>query len=199
MIDFPLPPTANLHWQALSVSRAERAGMKRQRPCCVWVTGLPASGKSSIASGLEQRLFAAGRHTYRLDGDNVRHGLNRDLGFSEADRVENVRRVAEVAALMCDAGLIVLVSMISPFASERTFARSLFPAGEFIEVFVDTPLEECERRDPKGLYAKARAGAIPNFTGVGSPYEPPPAPEVHVRTAGRSVAECVEQVFARLP
>jgi bifunctional enzyme CysN/CysC len=113
--------------------------------------------------------------------------------------VENVRRVAEVAALMCDAGLIVLVSMISPFASERTFARSLFPAGEFIEVFVDTPLEECERRDPKGLYAKARAGAIPNFTGVGSPYEPPPAPEVHVRTAGRSVAECVEQVFARLP
>jgi bifunctional enzyme CysN/CysC len=199
MIDFALRRASNVHWQALEVSRAGRAALKQQQPCCVWFTGLSGSGKSSIANGLERRLHAEGRHTYLLDGDNIRHGLNRDLGFTEADRAENIRRVAEVARLMVDAGLIVLVSFISPFRAERRLARGLFADGEFVEVFVDTPLEECERRDPKGLYAKARAGALPNFTGIDSPYEPPESPEVHVTTAGRSVDECVELVFRRLP
>ena len=143
--------------------------------------------------------FAAGRHTYLLDGDNVRHGLNRDLGFTEADRAENIRRVAEVARLMVDAGLIVLVAFISPFRAERRLARELFGEGEFLEVFVDTPIAECERRDPKGLYAKARQGALPNFTGIDSPYETPEAPELHLMTVGRSPDECAEQVFAQLP
>jgi bifunctional enzyme CysN/CysC len=199
MISFALRRAANVHWQALDVSRGARAALKHQRPCCVWFTGLSGSGKSSIANRLEQRLFAAGRHTYLLDGDNVRHGLNRDLGFTEADRAENIRRVAEVAHLMVDAGLIVLVAFISPFRAERRLARALFGEGEFIEVFVDTPLDECERRDPKGLYAKARRGALPNFTGIDSPYEPPEAPEVHLRTSGRSPDDCAEDVLARLP
>jgi bifunctional enzyme CysN/CysC len=199
MIAFALRRATNVHWQALDVSRDARSALKHQRPCCVWFTGLSGSGKSSIANRLERRLFAAGRHTYLLDGDNVRHGLNRDLGFTEADRAENIRRVAEVAHLMVDAGLIVLVAFISPFRAERRLARALFGEGEFIEVFVDTPLDECERRDPKGLYAKARSGALPNFTGIDSPYEPPEAPEVHLRTAGRSPDDCAEDVFARLP
>ena len=199
MIDFALRRASNVHWQSLEISRQRRADLKGQRPCCVWFTGLSGSGKSTIANTLEQRLFAAGRHTYLLDGDNVRHGLNRDLGFTEADRAENIRRVAEVARLMVDAGLIVLVSFISPFRAEREFARSLFGDGEFIEVFVDTPLEECERRDAKGLYAKARAGQLPNFTGIDSPYEPPSAAEVHLRTSGRTPEECADLVFARLP
>ncbi len=198
MIEFALRRASNVHWQALDVSRPARAALKQQRPCCVWFTGLPASGKSSIANRLEQRLYAEGRHTYLLDGDNIRHGLNRDLGFTEADRAENIRRVAEVARLMADAGLIVLVAFISPFGAERRFARSLFADGEFIEVFVDTPMEACEARDPKGLYAKARSGALPNFTGIDSPYERPESPEVHLLTAGRSPDECAEQVFARL-
>jgi bifunctional enzyme CysN/CysC len=198
MIDFALRRASNVHWQALEVSREGRAAIMQQQPCCVWFTGLSGSGKSSIANGLERRLYAEGRHTYLLDGDNIRHGLNRDLGFTEADRAENIRRVAEVARLMVDAGLIVLVSFISPFRAERRLARRLFAEGEFVEVFVDTPIEECERRDPKGLYAKARAGALPNFTGIDSPYEPPDSPEVHVTTTGRSVEECVDQVFGRL-
>ena len=199
MIEFALRRASNVHWQALDVSRPARAALKHQRAGCVWFTGLSGSGKSSIANRLEQRLFAEGRHTYLLDGDNVRHGLNRDLGFTEADRAENIRRVAEVARLMVDAGLIVLVAFISPFRAERRFARSLFAEGEFIEVFVDTPIEACEARDPKGLYAKARSGALPNFTGIDSPYERPESPEVHLLTSGRSPEECAEQVFARLP
>jgi bifunctional enzyme CysN/CysC len=195
MLEFALRRASNIHWQALEVSRQSRAELKHQRPCCIWFTGLSGAGKSSIANRLEQRLFAEGRHTYLLDGDNLRHGLNRDLGFTEADRVENIRRVAEVARLMVDAGLVVLVSLISPFEAERRLARSLFAAREFIEVYVDTPLEECERRDPKGLYAKARAGALPNFTGINSPYEAPESPDLHLVTTGRSVEECAEEVF----
>src|SRR5204863_4538635 len=156
-----------------------------------WFTGLSGSGKSTIANLLEKRLAAEGRHTYLLDGDNVRHGLNRDLGFTEADRVENIRRVAEVAKLMVDAGLVVLVSFISPFRAERQMARELFDEGEFVEVFVDAPLEECERRDPKGLYAKARAGLVKNFTGIDSAYEPPDKPEVHL-TPQQRPDECAE-------
>jgi bifunctional enzyme CysN/CysC len=175
----------NLRWQSLDIDRKARAQLMHQQPKCVWFTGLSGSGKSTIANLVEKRLYADGRHTYILDGDNVRHGLNRDLGFTEAERVENIRRVAEVAKLMVDAGLIVLVSFISPFRAERRLARELFAPGEFIEVFVDTPLEECEQRDPKGLYAKARAGTLQNFTGIDSPYEPPERPEVHVRTTGQ--------------
>jgi len=199
MINFALRRASNIHWQALEVTRTARAAQKEQQPCCVWFTGLSGSGKSTIANQLEQRLFAAGRHTYLLDGDNVRHGLNRDLGFTEADRAENIRRVAEVARLMVDAGLIVLVAFIAPFRAERRLARELFAEGEFLEVFVDTPIAECERRDPKGLYAKARKGALPNFTGIDSPYELPESPEVHLMTVGRSPDECAEEVFARLP
>ena len=198
MIAFALRRASNIHWQALDISRDVRATQKHQHPCCVWFTGLSGAGKSTIANRLEQRLFAAGRHTYLLDGDNIRHGLNRDLGFTEADRAENIRRVAEVARLMVDAGLIVLVAFIAPFRAERRLARGLFADGDFIEVFVDTPIDECERRDPKGLYAKARSGALPNFTGIDSPYEPPESPEVHLVTTGRSPDECAEQVFAHL-
>jgi bifunctional enzyme CysN/CysC len=196
LIDFALRRASNVHWQALEVNRSARALQKQQQPRCVWFTGLSGSGKSSLANRLEQRLFAAGRHTYLLDGDNIRHGLNRDLGFTEADRAENIRRVAEVARLMVDAGLVVLVAFISPFRAEREDARALFAEGEFIEVFVDTPLDECERRDPKGLYGKARRGALPNFTGIDSPYEPPDHPELHVRTTSRTVDDCVEQILA---
>jgi bifunctional enzyme CysN/CysC len=199
MIDFALRRASNVHWQALEISRERRAEAMGQKPCCIWFTGLSGSGKSTIANRLERRLFASGRHTYLLDGDNVRHGLNRDLGFTEADRTENIRRVAEVARLMVDAGLVVLVSFISPFRSERQFARSLFGDDEFIEVFVDTPIEECERRDVKGLYAKARSGQLPNFTGIASPYEPPEEPEVHLRTTSQSVDESADEVFSRLP
>jgi len=199
LIDFALRRASNVHWQALEVSRGRRAELLGQRPCCVWFTGLSGSGKSTIANHLERRLVAEGRHTYLLDGDNIRHGLNGDLGFTEADRAENIRRVAEVARLMVDAGLIVLVSFISPFRAERQFARSLFGDGEFLEVFVDTPLEECERRDVKGLYAKARRGELPNFTGIDSPYEAPDHPDVHLRTSGQSLDESVDAVAARLP
>ena len=169
--------------------------MKAQQPCCLWLTGLSAAGKSTIADLLEGKLLAVGRHTFLLDGDNVRHGLNRDLGFSEADRVENIRRVAEVARLMVDAGLIVVVSFISPFRSERAFARSLFEPGEFREIFVDTPIEECERRDPKGLYAKARRGEVKQFTGVDSAYEPPERPDLVLKTLDEGPLECVERVL----
>jgi len=199
MIDFALRRASNIHWQATEVSRDARAGLKAQHPCCIWFTGLSGAGKSTIASRLELRLLREGRHTYLMDGDNVRHGLSRDLGFTEADRAEHVRRVAEVARLMVDAGLIVLVALISPFRSEREFARGLFVEGEFIEVFVDAPLDECERRDRKGLYAKARAGRLPNFTGIDSPYEPPDAPEVHLGPDVIEVEASVERILSRLP
>ena len=195
MIDFALRRSSNIHWQSQSVDKLARAGLKGQKACCVWMTGLSGAGKSTIANLLEVRLHAAGRHTYILDGDNVRHGLNRDLGFTEAARVENIRRVAEVARLMVDAGLIVIVSFISPYRAEREFARSLFGPAEFFEVHVDTPLAECERRDPKGLYAKARRGELANFTGLDSVYEPPESPEVRLDTSTRRPEESVESLL----
>lgn len=184
----------NLVWHSSSVSRDDREQLNGHRGRVIWLTGLSGAGKSTVASALEKRLHAEGKHTYLLDGDNVRHGLNRDLGFSDADRVENIRRVAEVSHLMVDAGLIVLVSFISPFRSDRRMARSLFAEGEFVEVFVDTPLEECERRDIKGLYAKARNGLLKNFTGIDSPYERPEFPEIRLRTE-MTVEDCVDEVL----
>ncbi len=198
MIDFALRRASNIHWQALELNKATRAEKKSQSPKCIWFTGLSGSGKSTIANLLEKRLHQENKHTYLLDGDNVRHGLNRDLGFTEADRVENIRRIAEVAKLMVDAGLIVLVSFISPFRSERSMARELFIEGEFIEVFVDTTLEECERRDVKGLYAKARSGDLKNFTGIDSPYESPETPEVHIQTADLSQEAAIESILKLL-
>jgi len=198
MLDFALRRATNVHWQHLDIGKKLRAHSKGQQPRCLWFTGLSGAGKSTVANLLERRLSALGSHTYLLDGDNLRHGLNRDLGFTPEARVENVRRVAEVAHLMVDAGLIVLVCVISPFQSERDFARSLFDDGEFIEVFVDTPLAECERRDPKGLYRKARKGEIRNFTGIDSPYEAPVEPDVHLHTDAQSLEEMVEQLVRAL-
>ena len=197
MIDFALRRAANIHWQHVDVDRAARAAQNGQRPRCLWFTGLSGSGKSTLANAVEKRLFALGHRTYLLDGDNVRHGLNRDLGFTAEDRVENIRRVAEVARLMVDAGLIVLVAFISPFRAERRMARERFGADEFVEVFVDAPLAVCEARDVKGLYAKARAGELRNFTGVDSPYEPPEAPELHLLSAEGALDVMVEQVVRR--
>ncbi|MCW5571735.1 MAG: adenylyl-sulfate kinase [Steroidobacteraceae bacterium] len=188
----------NVHWQSLDVDKAQRAAQKAQRPRVLWFTGLSGAGKSTIANLVEKKLHAAGRHTYLLDGDNVRHGLNRDLGFRDADRVENIRRVAEVARLMTDAGLIVLVSFISPFRSERRMARELFAAGEFLEIHVDTTLEAAESRDAKGLYAKARRGELANFTGIDSPYEPPGHPELRIDTATTTPEEAADLVIACL-
>ncbi|MDE2135356.1 MAG: sulfate adenylyltransferase subunit CysN [Alphaproteobacteria bacterium] len=184
MIDFGLRRATNVHWQALDIDKDARAALKHQKPAVLWFTGLSGSGKSTIANQVECALLAQGRHTYLLDGDNVRHGLNRDLGFTDADRVENIRRVAETAKLFVDAGLIVLVSFISPFRSERRMAREMVGEGEFIEVFVDTPLAVCMQRDPKGLYRKATAGEIKNFTGIDSPYEPPEEAELVLHTVG---------------
>lgn len=188
----------NLHRQALSVDKAARAALKLQRPACLWLTGLSGAGKSTIACLVDRQLHAEGRHTCMLDGDNLRQGLNGDLGFSDADRSENIRRVAHVARLMVDAGLIVIVSLISPFRVERALARSLFVPGEFIEVFVDAPVEECIRRDPKGLYQKVMSGQIRNFTGIDSVYEAPEAPEVHLRTLHETPAGCGALVLGAL-
>ncbi len=198
MIDFALRRATNIHWQALDVDRAARSRQKGQRPCILWFTGLSGSGKSTVANAIEKLLMADGRHSYLLDGDNVRHGLNRDLGFTDQDRVENIRRVAEVARLMVDAGLITIVSFISPFRGEREMARHLVAEGEFIEIFVDTPLDVCEARDPKGLYAKARAGQLANFTGIDSAYEPPEAPEIHLDGAAAPPEVLAERVISYL-
>lgn len=198
MIRFALRRAVNVHWQALEVTKVARAEMKHQQARCLWFTGLSGSGKSTIANLLEKRLHADGKHTYILDGDNVRHGLNRDLGFTEEDRVENIRRVGEVAKLLVDAGLIVIVAFISPYRAERQLVRGLFSTGEFVEVFVDTPLEECERRDVKGLYAKARRGELKNFTGIDSDYEPPQSPEIHIQTLGATPETCVSPVVQYL-
>ncbi|KRG87726.1 adenylyltransferase [Stenotrophomonas daejeonensis] len=193
-LDFALRRAGNVHWQHLDVDKAARARIKGQTPKVLWFTGLSGAGKSTIANQVEKRLHARGCHTFILDGDNVRHGLNRDLGFTDEDRVENIRRVAEVARLMADAGLIVLVSFISPFRAERQMARERFAEGEFIEVFVDVPLEVAESRDVKGLYRKARAGQIPNFTGIDSPYEAPENPELHLYADGEALDAMVDQV-----
>ena len=198
LIRFALRRAENVHWQALDVTREARAHIKGQRPAVLWFTGLSGAGKSTIANLAEKKLHSLGRHTVLLDGDNVRHGLNRDLGFTDADRVENIRRVGEVAKLMADAGLIVLVSFISPFRAERQMARELMQPGEFFEVFVDTPLAEAEKRDVKGLYKKARAGQLKHFTGVDSPYEPPMRPEFHIDTTRMAPAEAAEMLVSRL-
>jgi len=198
MIRFALRRAHNIHWQAVDVSKATRAAAKGQTPAVLWFTGLSGAGKSTIANLVEKKLLALGRHTYLLDGDNVRHGLNRDLGFTDAERVENIRRVAEVARLMADAGLIVLVSFISPFRSERAMARGLLPPGEFLEIFIDTPLHVAEQRDVKGLYGKARRGELKNFTGIDSPYEPPEAPEIHIRADHVLAEDAADMIIAHL-
>ena len=198
MLDYALGRSSNVHWQHVDIDKAVRGASKGQHPLCLWFTGLSGAGKSTIANLVERRLHALGYHTYLLDGDNVRHGINKDLGFTPEARVENIRRIAEVAHLMIDAGLIVLVSVISPYRSERRSARELFAEGEFMEVFVDTPLEECERRDPKGLYKKARAGTIRNFTGIDAPYERPESPDVHLLAGGQHAEQLAEQLTGRL-
>lgn len=198
MLHFALRRSQNIHWQAIEVNKKAHAALNGHRPCIVWFTGLSGAGKSTIANLVEKRLHALGHHTYLLDGDNVRHGLNKDLGFTEADRVENIRRVAEVARLMVDAGLIVLVSFISPFASERRMARTLVAEGEFHEVFVDAPLEVAESRDAKGLYKKARRGELKNFTGIDSPYEPPEHPEIRIDTTAKTPADAAEMIVTHL-
>ncbi len=198
MIDHGLRRATNIHWQALDVDKNKRAEQKGQKPCCLWFTGLSGSGKSTVANLLEKKLIAAGRHTYILDGDNVRHGLNKDLGFTDADRVENIRRVAETAKLFVDAGLITMVSFISPFRSERRLARSLFEKGEFFTIYVDTPIEICEQRDPKGLYKKARSGEIKNFTGIDSAYELPERYDVRLDGGSNTPEEMVDQLIKEL-
>jgi bifunctional enzyme CysN/CysC len=198
LFQFALRRSQNVHWQALDVDKRSRSDMKGQQPCVLWLTGLSGAGKSTLANLVEKKLQGFGRHTYLLDGDNVRHGLNKDLGFTDADRVENIRRVAEVAKLMVDAGLIVIVSFISPFRAERRMARALVGPREFIEVFVDAPLSVAEARDPKGLYKKARRGELKNFTGIDSPYEPPENPEIHLDTSRLSPEEATDLVVDAL-
>lgn len=198
MVRFALRRSHNIHWQALDIGKQQRADLKGQKACCLWFTGLSGSGKSTLSNLIEKRLYALGRHTYVLDGDNVRHGLNRDLGFTDGDRVENIRRVVELARLMVDAGLITIVSFISPFRAERKMARERMEEGEFLEIFVDTPVEVCEQRDPKGLYKKARAGELKNFTGISSPYERPEAADVVVNCATEPADVIVERILEEL-
>jgi bifunctional enzyme CysN/CysC len=198
MLRFALRRSQNVHWQAVDVNRAARAAVKRQRACLLWFTGLSGAGKSTIANLVDKKLHSMSRHTYLLDGDNVRHGLNKDLGFTDADRVENIRRVAEVARLMVDAGLIVGTAFISPFRAERCMARALLGPGEFIEIFVDTPLSVAEERDPKGLYKKARRGDLKNFTGIDSPYERPENPEITIDTTCLLPEQAADTIIAYL-
>ncbi|MEO6432815.1 MAG: adenylyl-sulfate kinase, partial [Sphingomicrobium sp.] len=194
MLHFALRRALNIHRQHLDVGRDTHAQLKGQKPAVLWFTGLSGAGKSTIANLVEKKLVARGRHTFLLDGDNVRHGLNKDLGFTETDRIENIRRVGEVARLMTDAGLVVLTAFISPFRAERDMVRGMIPDGEFIEIYVDTPLAEAEKRDVKGLYAKARAGELKNFTGIDSPYEPPETPEIRVNTVELSADQAAERI-----
>ena len=198
MLHFSLRRAQNVHWQALDISREAHAGLKNQKPAVLWFTGLSGSGKSTIANLVEKKLHRMNRHTFLLDGDNVRHGLNRDLGFTETDRIENIRRVGEVAKLMADAGLIVITAFISPFRAEREMVRAMLPEGEFVEVFIDTPLAEAEKRDVKGLYKKARAGQLKNFTGIDSPYEAPVSPEVRIDTANMSPEQAADLIIDAL-
>ena len=198
MLHFSLRRAQNVHWQPTDITRAEHARLKNQTPRVLWFTGLSGAGKSTIANEVEKRLNLMNRHTFLLDGDNVRHGLNKDLGFTEADRIENIRRVGEVAKLMADAGLIVLTAFISPFRAERDMVRQMIPAGEFVEIYVDTPLAVAEQRDVKGLYKKARAGELKNFTGIDSPYEPPEVPEIRVNTAEMSAEEAADYIIQQL-
>ncbi len=194
MLHFALRRSQNIHWQAININKQAHAATKRQKPFILWFTGLSGSGKSTIANLVEKKLYSIGKHTYLLDGDNVRHGLNKDLGFTDADRVENIRRIAEVAKLMVDAGQIVLVSFISPFHSERRMARELVEQGEFFEVFIDTPIHVAEERDPKGLYKKMRRGELKNFTGIDSPYEAPENPEIHINTTKLTPEQAVDEI-----
>ena len=195
MIDHALRRSSNISWHEMSINKKTRSDLNSQTPCVVWFTGLSGSGKSTIANILEQKLHTIGKRTYLLDGDNVRHGLNKDLGFTDTDRVENIRRVAEVSKLMVDAGLITLVSFISPFKSERQMARNLLSSDEFFEIFVNTSLEECEKRDPKGLYKKARAGKLKNFTGIDSSYEEPENPDLILDTTSSNAEELTDQII----
>lgn len=188
----------NVVWHNTSVTHEMRIGLKQQTPVVLWFTGLSGSGKSTVANAVERKLLALRKHSYLLDGDNVRHGLNKDLGFSDKDRVENIRRIGEVAKLFVDAGNIVLTAFISPFISDREHVRQLLQPSEFLEVFVDTPLETCEQRDPKGLYKKARSGEIKHFTGIDSDYQPPRNPDIHIKTAELSVEACANQVVQAL-
>jgi len=188
----------NIQFQHFTLTQTERAKIKHQTPMCLWMTGLSGAGKSTLANALEQELNKQGKHTYILDGDNLRHGLNSDLGFSEADRNENVRRAAEAAQLMVDAGLIVIVGLISPFKNERDWARSLFKDNQFKEIYVSTSLKECEHRDTKGLYKKARQGEVKDFTGIDSPYEPPENPDVIIDTQNKAVSECVQLILEKV-
>lgn len=188
----------NIVWHKHKVEKLDRSKQKKQKPCILWFTGLSGAGKSTVADAVEQKLFELGHHTYLLDGDNVRHGLNKDLGFSDADRVENIRRIGEMAKLFADAGLIVMSAFISPFRSDRQMVRDLVEEKEFVEVYISTPLSTCEERDPKGLYKKARSGQIKNFTGIDSDYEVPQHPEVTLNTAELNVNECVERVISYL-
>jgi bifunctional enzyme CysN/CysC len=198
MIHFSLRRSQNIHWQALDISRESRARLKNQKPAVLWFTGLSGAGKSTIANLVEKKLHRMNRHTFLLDGDNVRHGLNKDLGFTNADRVENIRRVGEVAKLMTDAGLIVIAAFISPFRAERKMVRDMITQGEFIEVYVDTALAEAEKRDVKGLYKKARAGELANFTGIDSAYEPPSAPEIRIDTSRLTAEQAADAIVDRL-
>jgi bifunctional enzyme CysN/CysC len=198
MLNFSLRRAQNVHWQALDITREAHARLKNQRPAVLWFTGLSGAGKSTIANLVEKKLHRMNRHTFLLDGDNVRHGLNKDLGFTEADRIENIRRVGEVARLMADAGLIVITAFISPFRAEREMVRRMLPEGEFLEVHIDTPLAEAERRDVKGLYRKARAGELKNFTGIDSPYEPPESPEIRIDTTAMTAEAAADLIVDRL-